>query len=131
MFSWKSTNFAKPFYVGLMNAVQAKLAKRQLPKIKYDGLLEYSDFSLITNNDAVNGQNNIQNNADVTWIMSAGVGPGSAMSRSLSPLKFRPQIPPGAPQSNIPSRVLSAGKNRQKLPWESTNRNGSLLAQVQ
>lgn len=105
-----------------MPAVQAKLTKRQLPKIKYDGLLDYSEMSLAPH-DNVSVPNGVPPNADVNWIMSAGVGPGSAMSRSMSPLKVRPQVP--APNQTVPqTRVLSAGKNRQKLPWESTAKNG-------
>uniref|UniRef100_A0A915I326 TOG domain-containing protein n=1 Tax=Romanomermis culicivorax TaxID=13658 RepID=A0A915I326_ROMCU len=70
---------------GFTKALEAKFNKKKLPKIRIDGLLEYSDLDF----SVVNNDHPMQNdpNADMAWIMSAGLGPGSAAHpfRSSSP----------------------------------------------
>jgi hypothetical protein len=50
---------------GLMKAVQARLTRRQLARIRYDGLIEYSTPS-----------HDEQMADDMQWIMAAAAGPG-------------------------------------------------------
>ncbi len=64
-----------------MIAVQARLARHQLPKIRYDGLIEYS--LPVSPTESIRNVDAAANLADFDWIMSAGAGPGSAVSRCL------------------------------------------------
>ena len=96
---------------GVMAAVQARFARRQLPKLNSDGLVEYA-VPLPSSGSAKVNANLSPRGADVEWILAGGVSsdcPSSARST------------PGVNDSALssPRRHLSAGKNR--LPWENGN----------
>ena len=91
---------------GVMAAVQARFARRQLPKLNSDGLVEYA-VPLPSSGSAKVNATLSPRGADVEWILAGGVSsdcPTSARST------------PGLNDSS-PRRHLSAGKSR--LPWEN------------
>lgn len=91
---------------GIMAAVQARFARRQLPKLNSDGLVEYA-VHLPSSGSAKGNVNMVPCGADVEWILAGG-------SSSDCPST------PGISDSGMgvsPRRHLSAGKNR--LPWEN------------
>ena len=91
---------------GVMAAVQARFARRQLPKLNSDGLVEYA-VPLPSSGSAKVNAGLSPRGADVEWILAGGVSsdcPTSARST------------PGLNDSS-PRRHLSAGKSR--LPWEN------------
>ncbi|XP_070576353.1 TOG array regulator of axonemal microtubules protein 1-like [Ptychodera flava] len=109
---------------GVMAAVQARLARRQLPRLNKDGLVEYSiplPASATTRGSPPS--------ADIEWIMAAaGGGTSSARERTHSEQNRELSQPTSARSSSghhenigptpAPRRYHSAGKNRKKLPWE-------------
>lgn len=116
---------------GVMGAVQARLARRQLPKLNSEGLVEYATpvpSSASTRSTA----SFTAQGADMDWIMG-GSSSTSRLSRSdtmeLESVTSSSCPTPTANNStdaNGQSRpFVSAGKGRKKLPWE-----GDLNGQV-
>lgn len=98
---------------GVMAAVQARLARRQLPKLNSDGLVEYA--VLLPSSGSANVNSNLSSQgADVEWILAGGVS-----SDCPSSARSTPSVGDSALSS--PRRHLSAGKNR--LPWENNKAN--------
>ena len=113
---------------GVMRAVQARLARRRLPRLNDDGLVEYATpiptSATSRNNPTISKENDIQ------WIMkgTGSITTGSARERShvdprsleLSQPSPTRSIPGQASnqESSPPKRYFSAGKGRSKLPWE-------------
>lgn len=110
---------------GVMAAVQARLARRQLPRLNAERLVEYATpvpSSASTRSQYIHG-------ADMEWIMAVG-GSGSSASRQLgrsdtmeieSVASSARSTPNAIGESFTPSnrgRFLSAGRGRSKLPWE-------------
>ncbi|XP_074631934.1 TOG array regulator of axonemal microtubules protein 1-like isoform X2 [Acropora palmata] len=95
---------------GVMSAVTARLARRQLPRLNRDGLVEYA-VPMPTGR----GQNTVPSGADIDWILAGTAGTGSA-----DPTGFARSTPGLNDSLNLsgpsPRRFFSAGKNR--LPWE-------------
>lgn len=95
---------------GVMGAVTARLARRQLPRLNRDGLVEYA-VPMPTGR----GQNTVPCGADIDWILAGTAGTGSAdptgSARSTPGLNDSLNL-----SGPSPRRFLSAGKNR--LPWE-------------
>ena len=83
---------------GVMDAVQARLARRKLPKITPDGTLEYS--MIVTN--AVR-HNSLTIPPDVAWILYGSSSFSAENNKTLV--------------EGMAKRYRSAGKKR--LPWES------------
>ena len=104
---------------GVMKAVQARLARRQLPKIDDDGLVKYASSipSSATSRSSPN------TSADILWILKGTGSSSSARERTntepgmelgqISPSKT---LPSG--KETPPKRFYSAGRGRSKLPWE-------------
>lgn len=116
---------------GLMAAVQARLARKQLPKLTSDGLVEYATQ---TPTSATVRSSAVQQSADTEWIMAVGAG-FSATTRSARSdgldleSSFRSVPAAGSTVSSsvsAPRPFMSAGRGRNKLPWEE-NRNESSL----
>ena len=113
---------------GVMKAVQARLARRRLPRLNDDGLVEYATpiptSATSRNNPTVSKEN------DVQWIMkgTGSITTGSARERSHADprsLELSQPSPTRAipaqtsnQESSPPKRYYSAGKGRSKLPWE-------------
>ena len=110
---------------GVMGAVQARLARRQLPKLNSEGLVEYATPvpSSASTRSSASFQ---QQGADMDWILG-----GSMSSRGLSRSDTMelesvnssncptPTATTPITETNGQSRpYMSAGKGRKKLPWE-------------
>ncbi|XP_046334280.2 TOG array regulator of axonemal microtubules protein 1-like isoform X3 [Haliotis rufescens] len=108
---------------GLMAAVQARLARRQLPRLNSDGLVEYA--TPIPSSATHRTPPNMAQGADMEWILSVS-GTGSARSSRSDPhmelesvtgsARSTPAVP-DTPTS-APRRFMSAGRGRNKFPWE-------------
>lgn len=98
---------------GVMAAITARLARRQLPRLNRDGLVEYA--VPMPSSGTIRGQSNTPRGADIDWILAGTAGTGSADPSGSS------RSTPGPTDSfsmsgPSPRRFFSAGKNR--LPWE-------------
>ena len=111
---------------GVMGAVTARLARRQLPRVNRDGLVEYA--VPMPSSGTIRGQSNVPRGADIDWILAGTAGTGSAdptgSARSTPGLNDSLNM-----SGSSPRRFLSAGKNR--LPWEGDlGREGSQVKPV-
>lgn len=109
---------------GVMVAVQARLARRQLPKLGSDGLVEYA--ILVPSSASSRSIAQVQG-ADMDWMLSVGGASSSRLARSdtmelesvTSSARSTPSA--GMPEGggSTPARPFrSAGRGRNKLPWE-------------
>lgn len=111
---------------GVMKAVQARLARRQLPRLNEDGLVEYA--SQTPSSAAASGRSPASAGHDTDWILKATrntsakerayTDPGIELSQ---PSPTRAKLPPANAanaESQPPKRFFSAGRGRSKLPWE-------------
>uniref|UniRef100_A0AAV2JIG7 TOG domain-containing protein n=1 Tax=Knipowitschia caucasica TaxID=637954 RepID=A0AAV2JIG7_KNICA len=101
---------------GLMAAVQARRARRVLPKLSPEGVVEYV---LIIPKQ---GQRNLaQTGADLDWVLNDG-RISSARSTRTEPDcdRLHGYSSLGSPADDMPfqRRIVSAGKSKNKLPWE-------------
>ncbi|KAK7905011.1 hypothetical protein WMY93_017618 [Mugilogobius chulae] len=101
---------------GLMAAVQARRARRILPKLSPEGIVEYA---LIVPKP---GQRNSgQTGADLEWVMNGG-RISSARSTRTEPdcdrLHGYNSLGCLADDMSSQRRIVSAGKGKNKLPWE-------------
>ncbi|EDO48446.1 predicted protein, partial [Nematostella vectensis] len=98
---------------GVMAAVQARLARRQLPRLNSDGLVEYA--IPVPSSGTVRGQSNVVRGADIEWVLAGTGGSGSADNPGSA--RSTPGLNDSMNNSGpSPRRYFSAGKNR--LPWE-------------
>ncbi|KFV64849.1 Protein FAM179B, partial [Dryobates pubescens] len=105
---------------GVMHAVQARLARKTLPKLVDQGFVEYA-VSLPSSGH--NRGSCLPPGADTDWLLM-----GSRTQSAHSYCGYHPRddglqssSPHGAysDQGVSPRRVLSAGKGKAKLPWEN------------
>ena len=112
---------------GVMAAVQARLTRRQLPKLNSDGLVDYA--TPIPSSGTVRGGSTVVTGPDIEWILlGAGSSGNSARSRdstmeleslaSSSARSTPSTFSQSSPSGSTPRRHPSAGRNRSKLPWE-------------
>ena len=114
---------------GVMGAVQARLARRQLPKLNSEGLVEYA--TPVPSSASTRSSASFQTQgADMEWIMN-----GSTSSRNLSrsdtmeleSVSSSTCPTPTASTAEMNGRpYMSAGKGRKKLPWEGEHTNGQV-----
>lgn len=98
---------------GVMAAITARLARRQLPRLNRDGLVEYA--VPMPSSGTIRGQNNMPRGADIDWILAGTAGTGSADPTGSA--RSTPGLNDSLNMSGpSPRRFFSAGKNR--LPWE-------------
>lgn len=105
---------------GVMNAVQARLARKTLPKLTEQGFVEYA----VPLPSSAHGRgSHLPPGADTDWLL-AGNRTQSAHSYCGDCTRGE-AVPnsgahsPYADQGTCPRRVLSAGKGKNKLPWEN------------
>ena len=109
---------------GVMLAVKARLARRQLPRINAQGLVEHANPLPISSATSVASHRPSVSGPDVDWVLAA---PGTATpfgaltnaDRSdcnVSAISTPTRLPSMNPVSAGPTPRRSAGKNR--LPWE-------------
>lgn len=121
---------------GAMAAVQARLARRVLPRLSPDGLVEYATPApaSATSRNSSGHNNNV--GADIDWILSGSSINGSSArsTRSedlyLESLNSSARSTPAPPQFDTQPqsgnrRFMSAGKGKGRLPWETGDPDGS------
>eukprot|EP00118_Oscarella_pearsei_P003802 m.15805 g.15805 ORF g.15805 m.15805 type:complete len:1854 (+) comp26567_c0_seq2:408-5969(+) len=115
---------------GVMAAVQARLARRQLPRISADGLVEHSNPVPISSATSVASHRPSVSGPDIDWILAApGNAPSSVSSASSAArsdysgtvVSTPAKLPSMNPMASVPTprRYCSAGK---RLPWMKEGR---------
>ncbi|XP_060604463.1 TOG array regulator of axonemal microtubules protein 1-like isoform X2 [Ruditapes philippinarum] len=111
---------------GVMGAVQARLARRQLPKLNSEGLVEYATPVPSSASTRSSASFQVQG-ADVEWIVG-GSQSMRGLSRSdtmeLESVTSTP-TPTGNPGESNGRPFVSSGKGRKKLPWEGESNGQS------
>nr|XP_040054780.1 TOG array regulator of axonemal microtubules protein 1 isoform X2 [Gasterosteus aculeatus aculeatus] len=106
---------------GLMAAVQARRARRVLPKLSSDGVVEYG---LVAPKPAHRCSPQYGSGADLDWVMNGGRA-SSARSHRTEPDGGRlcGYGSLGSLTDDLPlqRRIVSAGKGKNKLPWETSS----------
>ena len=119
---------------GVMAAVQARLTRRQLPKLNSDGLVDYA--TPVPSSGTTRGGAPAPSGPDIEWILLGSGGSGSSArsyrsenleleslasnSARSTPSNLMQDSPSHGP---VGRRHPSAGKNRTKLPWEDEQDN--------
>ncbi|XP_062326358.1 TOG array regulator of axonemal microtubules protein 1 isoform X1 [Osmerus eperlanus] len=105
---------------GLMAAVHARRARHLLPKLSSEGMVEYG---LVVPRSGRRSQQ-CGSGADLEWVLSGGRG-GSARSARQQPDPDRlcGYGSLGSLTDDLPlqRRIVSAGKGKNKLPWERSS----------
>ncbi|XP_074852240.1 TOG array regulator of axonemal microtubules protein 1 isoform X2 [Carettochelys insculpta] len=109
---------------GVMHAVQARLARKTLPKLTDQGFVEYA----VPMPSSAHGRGaHLPHGADTDWLL-AGNRTQSAHSYCGDHTKDATynysSHSPYTDQGLCPRRVLSAGKGKNKLPWENERAGG-------
>ncbi|KAG8013610.1 TOG array regulator of axonemal microtubules protein 1 [Nibea albiflora] len=103
---------------GLMAAVQARRARHVLPKLSSEGTVEYG---LVVPKPGQRGSLQYGSGADLDWVMNGG-RISSARSHRTEPDSDRlyGYGSLGSLTDDLPlqRRIVSAGKGKNKLPWE-------------
>ncbi|KAG8449147.1 hypothetical protein GDO86_015992 [Hymenochirus boettgeri] len=95
---------------GLMNAVQARLARKTLPRITSQGLVEYA--LPFPSSAQYRGTHLL--GADTDWLLTGTrIQSGQFTSADYNGKSTVPHIDP------VARRILSAGKGKNKFPWEN------------
>ncbi|XP_031436051.1 TOG array regulator of axonemal microtubules protein 1 [Clupea harengus] len=106
---------------GLMAAVQARKARHMLPRVSAEGMVEYS---LIIPKPGQRRSSQFGSGADVDWVLNGGRS-SSARSQRTEPDTDRlcGYGSLGSLTDDFPlhRRIMSAGKGKNKLPWERTS----------
>jgi hypothetical protein len=119
---------------GVMAAVQARLARRQLPKLNADNLVDYATpipTSAGSRGGAKGGASlNLPPGADIEWILQAPSGTSARTDRSDMEIMSITSSGRSSPNNfnqefRGSRRQISSGKSR--LPWDAENMepNGS------
>lgn len=90
---------------GLMAAVQARRARHILPRLAADGTVEYA---LVLPKPGQRRLPQLGSGADLDWVMNGGRVSSSRSAADADPVDDAPQH----------RRIVSAGKGKNKLPWE-------------
>ncbi|KAM6444553.1 TOG array regulator of axonemal microtubules protein 1 [Rhynochetos jubatus] len=105
---------------GVMHAVQARLARKTLPKLVDQGFVEYA---VPLPSSGQNRGSCLPPGADTDWLL---MGSRTQSAHSYCGYHAREDVLPNAgshgafaDQGLSPRRVLSAGKGKNKLPWEN------------
>ena len=112
---------------GVMAAVQARLARRQLPRLNPDNLVDYA--TPVPSSATSRGSNSMPQGADVEWILAASGGSGNSARSARSEMmelesvtssaRSTPASFIGESPSQGPRRYVSANK-KGRLPWDTT-----------
>ncbi|KAM9090468.1 TOG array regulator of axonemal microtubules protein 1 isoform 1-T1 [Megaptera novaeangliae] len=100
---------------GVMNAVQARLARKTLPKLTEQGFVEYA---VLMPSSAQGRSSHLAHGADTDWLL-AGNRTQSAHCHCGDHTRDSMQIYGSYSPTICTRRVLSAGKGKNKLPWEN------------
>ncbi|XP_055989619.1 TOG array regulator of axonemal microtubules protein 1 isoform X1 [Sorex fumeus] len=99
---------------GVMNAVQARLARKTLPRLTEQGFVEYA---VLMPSSAQGRSSHLAHGADTDWLL-AGNRTQSAHCH-CDHTRDSMQIYGSYSPTICTRRVLSAGKGKSKLPWEN------------
>ncbi|XP_010877219.3 TOG array regulator of axonemal microtubules protein 1 isoform X2 [Esox lucius] len=107
---------------GLMAAVQARRARHILPRLSSDGLVEYA---LVIPKPGQRRSPQFGSGADIEWVLNGG-RVSSARSIRTEPDSGRIYHGYGSLGSLVDDlplqrRIVSAGKGKNKLPWERSS----------
>ncbi|XP_062945768.1 TOG array regulator of axonemal microtubules protein 1 [Cynocephalus volans] len=100
---------------GVMNAVQARLARKTLPRLTEQGFVEYA---ILVPSSAQGRSSHLAHGADTDWLL-AGNRTQSAHCHCGDHRRDSMQIYGSYSPTICTRRVLSAGKGKNKLPWEN------------
>ncbi|XP_041513843.1 TOG array regulator of axonemal microtubules protein 1 isoform X1 [Microtus oregoni] len=100
---------------GVMNAVQARLARKTLPRLTEQGFVEYA---ILMPSSAQGRSSHLAHGADTDWLMS-GNRTQSAHCYCGDHTRDSMQLYGSYSPTICTRRVLSAGKGKNKLPWEN------------
>lgn len=100
---------------GVMNAVQARLARKTLPRLTEQGFVEYA---VLMPSSAQGRSSHLTHGADTDWLL-AGNRTQSAYCHCGDHTRDSMQIYGSYSPTVCTRRVLSAGKGKNKLPWEN------------
>ncbi|XP_012311712.2 TOG array regulator of axonemal microtubules protein 1 isoform X2 [Aotus nancymaae] len=100
---------------GVMNAVQARLARKTLPRLTEQGFVEYA---VLMPSSAQGRSNHLAYGADTDWLL-AGNRTQSAHCHCGDHMRDNMQIYGSYSPTICTRRVLSTGKGKNKLPWEN------------
>ncbi|XP_029808051.1 TOG array regulator of axonemal microtubules protein 1 [Suricata suricatta] len=100
---------------GVMNAVQARLARKTLPRLTEQGFVEYA---ILMPSSAQGRSSHLAHGADTDWLL-AGNRTQSAHCHCGDHARDSLQIYGSYSPTICTRRVLSAGKGKNKLPWEN------------
>lgn len=100
---------------GVMNAVQARLARKTLPRLTEQGFVEYA---ILMPSSAQGRSSYLTHGADTDWLL-AGNRTQSAHCHCGDHTRDSMQIYGSYSPTVCTRRVLSAGKGKNKLPWEN------------
>uniref|UniRef100_A0A452TRT0 TOG array regulator of axonemal microtubules 1 n=1 Tax=Ursus maritimus TaxID=29073 RepID=A0A452TRT0_URSMA len=100
---------------GVMNAVQARLARKTLPRLTEQGFVEYA---VLMPSSAQGRSSHLAHGADTDWLL-AGNRTQSAHCHCGDHTRDSMQIYGSYSPTICTRRVLSAGKGKNKLPWEN------------
>ncbi|KAB1277782.1 TOG array regulator of axonemal microtubules protein 1 [Camelus dromedarius] len=100
---------------GVMNAVQARLARKTLPRLTEQGFVEYA---VLMPSSAQGRSSHLAHGADTDWLL-AGNRTQSAHCHCSDHTRDSMQIYGSYSPTICTRRVLSAGKGKNKLPWEN------------
>ncbi|KAM6181245.1 TOG array regulator of axonemal microtubules protein 1 isoform 2-T2 [Erethizon dorsatum] len=100
---------------GVMNAVQARLARKTLPRLTEKGFVEYA---MLMPSSAQSRSSHLTHGADTDWLL-AGSRNQSAHCHCGEPTRDSMQMYGSYSPTICTRRVLSAGKGKNKLPWEN------------
>ncbi|XP_057579635.1 TOG array regulator of axonemal microtubules protein 1 isoform X2 [Hippopotamus amphibius kiboko] len=100
---------------GVMNAVQARLARKTLPRLTEQGFVEYA---VLMPSSAQGRSSHLAHGADTDWLL-AGNRTQSAHCHCGDHTRDSMQTYGSYSPTICTRRVLSAGKGKNKLPWEN------------
>ncbi|XP_010630924.1 TOG array regulator of axonemal microtubules protein 1 isoform X2 [Fukomys damarensis] len=100
---------------GVMNAVQARLARKTLPRITEKGFVEYA---ILMPSSAQSRSSHLVRGADTDWLL-AGNRNQSAHCLCGDSTRDSMQMYGSYSPTVCTRRVLSAGRGKNKLPWEN------------
>ncbi|XP_051002807.1 TOG array regulator of axonemal microtubules protein 1 isoform X2 [Acomys russatus] len=100
---------------GVMNAVQARLARKTLPRLTEQGFVEYA---ILVPSSAQGRSSHLAHGADADWLMS-GNRTQSAHCYCGDHTRDSMRLYGSYSPTICTRRVLSAGKGKNKLPWEN------------
>jgi hypothetical protein len=113
--------------IGAMAAVQARLARRRLPTISNDGLVEYAQLAPSSAVSSASSSNRRISTggqgSDVDWVEYGASGAGitfrgNADDAGLQLQQQASDLSTRSAQGATPRRHLSASKSLSKMPWE-------------